>query len=457
MKRLMKQPLIFDGRNIYDPAQIRALGLHLPVHRPSMSAVLRHRRRRIRRQPRRAGAGRRRATTSSSTTISRRAIAEVGRADRARVSRSRSIRFVRRRHPRRPRALDAALADGESGGRDALCRAAARRRVGARAGRLLPHERHRHARRARRDGRGAASSGSSSRRRARRSASRDDADRRRRIRSGRSTRTARRSSRSSARCRTSSGRTASARSSLRYFNAAGADPDGCIGEDHDPEEHLIPRAMAAAHGGERLTVFGEDYPTPDGTCIRDYVHVTDLADAHLLGAPPARSRRRVGRLQSRQRHGHVGAAGPRSRRGAWPGGRCRTRSARGGRAIRRRSSRRASRARARAGLAAAADGSARHRRDGLAMARRAPARLPGHSVNDFKRLLGYARPVSRAPHRRAPRDGRLRARDRSGSSSSSRRSSTTCLSKGQSLRSRRRPSRSSRSSSKASATMSPAI
>ena len=68
---------------------------------------------------------------------------------------------------------------------------------------------------------------------------------------------------------------------LRYFNAAGADPDGVIGEDHWPEEHLIPRALAAASGGPALTVFGEDYPTPDGTCVRDYIHVTDLADAHL--------------------------------------------------------------------------------------------------------------------------------------------------------------------------------
>lgn len=68
---------------------------------------------------------------------------------------------------------------------------------------------------------------------------------------------------------------------LRYFNAAGADPDGLLGEDHEPEEHLIPRALAAARGGPPLTVFGDDYPTPDGTCIRDYVHVTDLAAAHL--------------------------------------------------------------------------------------------------------------------------------------------------------------------------------
>src|SRR5688572_6974131 len=68
---------------------------------------------------------------------------------------------------------------------------------------------------------------------------------------------------------------------LRYFNAAGADPDGLIGEDHHPEEHLIPNAIAAAQGGRALTLFGDDYDTPDGTCVRDYIHVNDLADAHI--------------------------------------------------------------------------------------------------------------------------------------------------------------------------------
>jgi len=69
---------------------------------------------------------------------------------------------------------------------------------------------------------------------------------------------------------------------LRYFNAAGADPDGEIGELHEPEAHLIPLAMQAATGdGPPLTLFGDDYPTPDGTCIRDYIHVADLAEAHV--------------------------------------------------------------------------------------------------------------------------------------------------------------------------------
>jgi UDP-glucose 4-epimerase len=71
---------------------------------------------------------------------------------------------------------------------------------------------------------------------------------------------------------------------FRYFNAAGADPLGAIGEDHNPETHLIPLVLQAALGKrESITVYGSDYPTPDGTCIRDYIHVSDLADAHVLG------------------------------------------------------------------------------------------------------------------------------------------------------------------------------
>ena len=68
---------------------------------------------------------------------------------------------------------------------------------------------------------------------------------------------------------------------LRYFNAAGADPGGELGEDHAPEIHVIPRSLEAVRGGTPLDIFGEDYPTPDGTCLRDYIHVVDLADAHL--------------------------------------------------------------------------------------------------------------------------------------------------------------------------------
>ena len=70
---------------------------------------------------------------------------------------------------------------------------------------------------------------------------------------------------------------------LRYFNAAGADPEGELGEDHDPETHLIPLVLFAALGVlKELTVFGKDYPTDDGTCVRDYIHINDLAQAHYL-------------------------------------------------------------------------------------------------------------------------------------------------------------------------------
>jgi UDP-glucose 4-epimerase len=82
---------------------------------------------------------------------------------------------------------------------------------------------------------------------------------------------------------------------FRYFNAAGADPSAEIGEDHDPETHLIPRVLDAMSGREPyLQIFGDDYPTPDGTCIRDYIHVSDLADAHVLGLE------RIWRLQEKQ-------------------------------------------------------------------------------------------------------------------------------------------------------------
>ncbi len=71
--------------------------------------------------------------------------------------------------------------------------------------------------------------------------------------------------------------------SLRYFNAAGADPEGELGEDHRPETHLIPIVLKTALGQrEYIEIYGTDYPTPDGTCIRDYIHVVDLAEAHIL-------------------------------------------------------------------------------------------------------------------------------------------------------------------------------
>jgi UDP-glucose 4-epimerase len=71
---------------------------------------------------------------------------------------------------------------------------------------------------------------------------------------------------------------------LRYFNACGADSSGTIGEDHEPETHLIPNIIRQSLRGETLTIFGSDFPTQDGTCVRDYIHVTDLADAHIRAA-----------------------------------------------------------------------------------------------------------------------------------------------------------------------------
>ncbi len=69
---------------------------------------------------------------------------------------------------------------------------------------------------------------------------------------------------------------------LRYFNASGADPEGRLGEEHEPETHLIPLLLRAVRTGKPITLFGDDYPTPDGTCVRDYIHVNDLAQAHIL-------------------------------------------------------------------------------------------------------------------------------------------------------------------------------
>lgn len=82
--------------------------------------------------------------------------------------------------------------------------------------------------------------------------------------------------------------------SLRYFNAAGADQDGQIGEAHEPETHLVPRVLQAAASGGTVEVYGNDYPTHDGTCVRDYVHVSDIADAHVLGLKHLLSARKSG-------------------------------------------------------------------------------------------------------------------------------------------------------------------
>jgi UDP-glucose-4-epimerase GalE len=76
---------------------------------------------------------------------------------------------------------------------------------------------------------------------------------------------------------------------LRYFNAAGADPEGELGEDHAPEQHLVPRAIDAALGRDHFQIFGDDYDTPDGTCLRDFIHVTDLSAAHLLALDALRA------------------------------------------------------------------------------------------------------------------------------------------------------------------------
>jgi len=92
--------------------------------------------------------------------------------------------------------------------------------------------------------------------------------------------------------------------SLRYFNAAGADPEGRIGESHDPETHLIPLILQTAAGKRpQITIFGDDYDTPDGTCIRDYVHVLDLAQAHALALDRLRAGAESGFFNLGTEHG----------------------------------------------------------------------------------------------------------------------------------------------------------
>ena len=92
---------------------------------------------------------------------------------------------------------------------------------------------------------------------------------------------------------------------LRYFNAAGADPEGELGECHDPESHLIPVALEASAGlREELQLFGSDYPTPDGTCVRDYIHVSDLATAHVLAIEALLEGRQIGARNLGTGRGH---------------------------------------------------------------------------------------------------------------------------------------------------------
>lgn len=91
---------------------------------------------------------------------------------------------------------------------------------------------------------------------------------------------------------------------LRYFNAAGADPEGRIGEDHDPESHLIPIVLQVALGQrDHVSIFGNDYPTEDGTCIRDYIHVLDLADAHYRALNKLRETKESGIYNLGNGHG----------------------------------------------------------------------------------------------------------------------------------------------------------
>jgi UDP-glucose 4-epimerase len=104
---------------------------------------------------------------------------------------------------------------------------------------------------------------------------------------------------------------------LRYFNAAGADPEGRIGEKHEPETHAIPLAIAAARGErDRFMLFGDDYDTRDGTCVRDYVHVLDLADAHVLALRWLLDGKPANRLQPGHRDRRHGARAGRRRRAA---------------------------------------------------------------------------------------------------------------------------------------------
>ena len=182
----------------------------------------------------------------------------------------------------RPR-LVATLQSTQRGRRHAFRRLRLCRRVGDRAGALLPQQPRRHPDRcSRRCAQPGWTRSSSSSTCATYGVPERSADPPRQRRSSRSTPMARPSSRSSGRCTGTARLTTSRSVSLRYFNAAGADPDGEIGEFHEPETHLIPLVLQAALGQRsHVDIYGTDYPTADGTAIRDYIHVEDLAEAHL--------------------------------------------------------------------------------------------------------------------------------------------------------------------------------
>ena len=187
--------------------------------------------------------------------------------------------------------------------------------------------------------------------------------------------------------------------SLRYFNAAGADPEGEIGECHAPETHLVPLALQAALGiGPPLEVYGTDYPTPDGTAIRDYIHVADLAAAHLLALEHLLEGQRQRCAQPRHRPRPFGARGDRRRRDR---GRQGGPKARGGAASRRSGDarRRSGAGRRSARLASADIGSQDDHRKRVRLARQ-PAR--GDPVaRAARRELGSSR--QRPRRKAAPR------------------------------------------------------
>ena len=174
---------------------------------------------------------------------------------------------------------------------------------------------------------------------------------------------------------------------LRYFNAAGADPDGELGEDHAPEIHVIPRALDAAMGRGSFKIFGDDYPTPDGTCLRDYVHVNDLASAHLLALDALRG-------GGRSNAYNLGNGRPTSVHDVACLGRARDGPAVPYEMAPRREGDPAAlfassdRDQARARLAAAFRRDRRDRRDGVALAGRAPAGLSRTVKRLMSRLKG---------------------------------------------------------------------